>query len=151
METMIVHAGLIALYDRAAWKGVLIEGPSGCGKSDLALRALTLGFRLVADDRVRLWAGEGRLYGAPPATLAGLIEARGLGIFAQGARPFAEVRLIVRCAMPGEAAERVPEPCFRTHLGVPRPLISLPFLEASAPEKLCRALNVLDARAKGGI
>ena len=59
---------------------MLIEGASGSGKSDLALRCLPLGFRLVSDDRTRLWVSEGRLFGAAPEPIAGLIEARGLGV-----------------------------------------------------------------------
>ena len=66
------HAGLIALYGGGLWRGVLIEGRSGSGKSDLALRCLSLGFRLVADDRTRLWVSEGRLFGAAPEPIAGL-------------------------------------------------------------------------------
>ena len=69
---MIRHAGLVALRWRGDWQGVLIEGPPGSGKSDLALRALTEGFRLVADDRVLLWTSGGRLWGRAPDVLAGL-------------------------------------------------------------------------------
>jgi serine kinase of HPr protein (carbohydrate metabolism regulator) len=139
----IIHAGLIALYGRGAWKGVLIEGPSGSGKSDLALRCLSLGFRLVADDRVSLWACEGRLWGCAPPALEGLIEARGLGVVPEPARPFGEIRLVVECLGPGEAPERLPDPGFRTLLGVRRPLARMRPLEASAPEKLIRALSLL--------
>lgn len=139
----IVHAGLIALYDGGAWKGVLIEGPSGSGKSDLALRCLALGFRLVADDRAALWTSGGRLWGAAPPVLNGLIEARGLGILPAPARPFAEIRVVVECLAGGEAPERLPDPAFRTLLGVRRPLARVRPLEASTPEKLIRALSLL--------
>ena len=60
---MILHAGLVARRQDGYWRGVLIEGASGAGKSDLALRALDHGFRLVADDRVVVWASGGALYG----------------------------------------------------------------------------------------
>jgi serine kinase of HPr protein (carbohydrate metabolism regulator) len=139
----VVHAGLIALYDGGAWKGVLIEGESGSGKSDLALRCLARGFRLVADDRVSLWASGGGLWGCSPPALAGLIEARGLGILPEPARAFAEIRLVVECLGAAEAAERLPDPAFRTHLEVRRPLVRMRPLEASAPEKLIRALSLL--------
>ena len=141
--TAIVHAGLIALYDGGAWKGVLIEGPSGSGKSDLALRCLSIGFRLVADDRVSLWAADGRLWGCAPPALEGLVEARGLGILPEPARAFAEIRVVVECLAGGEAPERLPDPAFRTHLGVRRPLARVRPLEASTPEKLIRALSLL--------
>src|ERR1700744_3670978 len=104
-----LHAGRIALYDRGDWKGVLIEGASGSGKSDLALRCLTLGFRLVADDRTRLWISEGRLFGAAPRPIAGLIELRGLEVRPEPARPLAEVKLVVRCLAPADPLERLPD------------------------------------------
>jgi serine kinase of HPr protein (carbohydrate metabolism regulator) len=149
----VIHAGLLAAYHRGAWRGVLIEGPSGCGKSDLALRLIGRGFSLVADDRVTLWTVQGRLYGAAPSPLRGLIEARGLGVLPEPARPFAAVWLIVQGlnAEHVEHAERVPEPQTRTLLGVACPLVRLRPLEASAPEKLCRALYGLVPGAKGGI
>src|SRR5581483_2217647 len=77
---VIHHAGLLAKWAEGHWNGVLIEGDSGSGKSDLALRALDEGWALVADDRTLLWACEGRLYGRAPDPIAGLIEARGLGV-----------------------------------------------------------------------
>ena len=72
---MILHAGLVARRQDGYWRGVLIEGASGAGKSDLALRALDHGFRLVADDRVVVWASGGALYGRAPDSLAYLGEA----------------------------------------------------------------------------
>lgn len=137
------HAGLIALYDRGAWKGVLIEGGSGSGKSDLTLRCLSRGFRLVADDRTRLWVCEGRLFGAPPAPLAGLIELRGLGVLPEPARRLAEVRLVVRCLEPADHLERMPDRDTRVLLGVAVPKVAVRPFEASAPEKLVHALSLL--------
>lgn len=136
------HAGLIALYD-GGWRGVLIEGASGSGKSDLALRCLGRGFRLVSDDRTRLWVSQGRLFGAAPAPIAGMIEARGLGILPADALRLAEVRLAVRCLEPADPLERMPETTRRTLLGVSLPLIALRPLEASSPDKVIRALTLL--------
>ena len=138
-----IHAGLIARHGPGGWRGVLIEGPSGAGKSDLILRCLSHGFCLVADDRVALWACEDRLWGSAPTKLHGLIEARGLGILAQPARPFAEICLIADCV---GAVERMPDPAFREHAGIRRPLIRVRPLEASATEKLIHALSLLGAR-----
>jgi len=137
------HAGLIALYDRGRWSGVLIEGASASGKSDLALRCLTLGFRLVADDRTQLWVCEGRLYGASPGPIAGLIEVRGLGVLPEPARRLAEVRLVVRCLEPADALERHPDPDSRVLLGLTLPKVAVRPLEASAPQKVLRALSLL--------
>ncbi|HEY4029635.1 MAG TPA: HPr kinase/phosphorylase [Caulobacteraceae bacterium] len=137
------HAGLIALYDRGGWKGVLIEGASAAGKSDLALRCLSLGFRLVADDRTRLWIAEGRLFGAAPEPIAGLIELRGLGVLPESARTFAQVRLVVRCLAASEPLDRYPDPDTRTLIGITLPKVAVRPLEASAPQKLLRALSLL--------
>ncbi len=73
---LTLHAGLVALGGR----GLLILGGSGSGKSALALRLMALGAQLVADDRVLVEASAGRLTGRAPQALAGLIEARGIGI-----------------------------------------------------------------------
>jgi serine kinase of HPr protein (carbohydrate metabolism regulator) len=137
---LIAHAGLVARRERGVWRGALIEGPSGSGKSDLTLRLLDeAGFRLVADDRVRLWVCDGRLFGRAPETLDGLAEARGLGILRIEALPLAEVVLTVR---PG-APERLPEATSIDLLGVRLPRLELSYLEASAPAKLRRALGAL--------
>jgi serine kinase of HPr protein (carbohydrate metabolism regulator) len=141
----ILHAGLIALYDRGAWRGVLILGPSGVGKSDLALRALDAGFRLVADDRTRVWASQGRLFGAAPPAIAGLIEARGVGIGRRATRPFAEIRLAAHCKSARDIVERLPEKATQTFMGVTIPALALRPLEASAPQKLLHALSLLGA------
>jgi serine kinase of HPr protein (carbohydrate metabolism regulator) len=141
---VILHAGLIAVRSEGPWRGVLIEGPAGAGKSSLALRALSGGFRLVADDRVVLWTSGGRLFGRAPHALAGLLEIRGLQVVALPALPLAEVALAVRCG----TAERIPPAAFADFLGVSVPLIELDPREASAPAKLSRALSHFDAAHK---
>jgi serine kinase of HPr protein (carbohydrate metabolism regulator) len=143
------HAGLIAHYVKGRWLGVLIEGESGSGKSDLALRCLDRGFRLVSDDRTRLWVSEGRLFGMAPGPIAGLIEARGLGILAAEPRQLAEVALVVRCLLPSDALERLPEASSRTLLGVESPRIAVRPFEASSPDKVIRALTLLGCAAQG--
>jgi serine kinase of HPr protein (carbohydrate metabolism regulator) len=141
---LIRHAGLIATRIGGVWRGVLIEGPAGAGKSDLALRALSQGFSLVADDRVSLWVSEGRLFGSAPETLFGLLEVRGLDVIRVAALPLAEVALVARCGTP----ERLPEARTADILGVAAPLIELDPRAASAPAKLRRALTLFDAAHK---
>ena len=143
---MIRHAGLIARFEAGRWRGVLIEGRSGAGKSDLALRALALGWTLVADDRTLVWASEGRLYGRAPEALAGLIEVRGLGVSALPRRAFVAIALVARC-VESAAMERMPEDDRETLLGVSLPVAAIAALEPSAPAKLGRALSVLDFSA----
>ncbi len=140
---MILHAGLLARRHGGRWRSVLLRGASGEGKSDLALRALAAGWRLVADDRVTLWRSGGRLYGASPQPLRGLIEARGLGVVGEPALPFAALALVVdACATP----ERMPDAAEVRLLGMTLPLRTLALREASSLAKLERAL----AGALGG-
>lgn len=134
---MILHAGLVALRHGGRWRGALIRGPSGAGKSDLALRALDLGLRLVADDRTLVWACAGRLWGRAPEPLAGLIEARGLGVGPAPALAFCPVDLVVDCGEP----ERWPEPAVDLLASIALPAVVLAAREASAPAKLRRALE----------
>jgi serine kinase of HPr protein (carbohydrate metabolism regulator) len=141
---VIRHAGLIARRDRGVWRGVLIEGPSGSGKSDLALRALDAGFRLVADDRVVLWASGGRLYGRAPPALQGAFEVRGLDVVRIAALPLAEVALVVRSGEP----ERIPEPARDCILNVSLPLVILDLKANSAAAKLSRVLDHFDEASK---
>jgi len=124
---------------------VLIEGPSGSGKSDLALRALDHGFRLVADDRVVLWASGGALYGRAPDPLQDLIEVRGVGVCREPRVAFCRIALAVSCAQ----HERMPEPAFNDYVGLSVPAISLAPFERSAPAKLRHALQQLGAWAEG--
>ena len=144
---MILHAGLVALRLDGFWRGALITGPSGAGKSDLALRALDAGFRLVADDRALVWASGGKLYGRAPDALAGLIEARGLGVLPERAIALAEIILVVRCAPAAEIA-RMPEPRTETVADVAIAVSFLDAREPSAPAKLRRALQQLGAGAQ---
>lgn len=141
---MIRHGGLIARRIGGLWRGVLIEGPSGAGKSDLALRALDQGFRLVADDRVLLWAQGGRLWGRGPDTLAGLLEVRGLDVVREAAVGLCEVALVVRLGTP----DRMPGVTTETILGVDVPLLAADPFELSAPAKLGRALEAFAAAHK---
>ena len=139
-----VHAGLVALRVGGAWRGALLQGPSGVGKSDLTIRALAQGFRLVADDRVELFASGGRLWGVAPRPLAGLMEVRGLGVVrAPVLRPLCEVALTVDLLDPASLAERCPDPAQVRLCGLQTPLIALHPLEASAPAKLALALQGL--------
>ena len=65
----------------SAGAALLILGASGRGKSALALGLMAAGATLVADDRTHLHARRRRqLVASAPAAIAGLIEARGIGI-----------------------------------------------------------------------
>lgn len=138
---MIVHAGLVTALHGGRWRGLLITGPSGAGKSDLALRLIEQGFMLVADDRTLLWTSGGRVYGRAPESLAGKIEARGLGILEMRRREFAAVDLVV--ALGDADIERMPDSMTEDLLGRRIARVALRPYEASAPAKLRRWLIAL--------
>ena len=137
-ETLLVHATSVAIAGRA----VLLRGPSGSGKSDLALRLIDAGARLVADDRSELWREGKTVLVRAPATIAGLVEARGIGILQIDSLALAPLALVVDLVAP-EAVERLPEPRSERILGLSIPLIALAPFEASAPAKLHLALDAL--------
>lgn len=133
------HAGLLALWSAGRWRGVLVQGPSGSGKSDLALRALDLGFRLVADDRTLVWSSGGAAYGRAPETLAGLLEVRGVGVLRTPALDFCRIDLVVASGAP----ERLPDPEVAVLAGTPVRRLSLRLTDASAPHRMKEAISKL--------
>jgi len=135
---MQIHASCVALDGR----GVVLRGPSEAGKSDLALRLIDDGAELVADDRVELTADGERLYAAAPPTLAGLLEARGIGILEFPYRAKAHVIIVVDLIGAGETVERLPERRTTTLEGVVLPAARLAAFEASAPAKVRLALRI---------
>src|SRR5258708_30463148 len=100
----LVHATAVAI-DGA---GVLLLGPSGAGKSDLALRLIDQGAALIADDQVELDVSVAGLMATAPASLAGLIEIRGVGIRRCPTIPGAILRLAVDLVAPA-MVDRLPE------------------------------------------
>jgi serine kinase of HPr protein (carbohydrate metabolism regulator) len=132
---------VVARWGRGGWRAALIRGPSGAGKSDLAIRAIAAGWRLVADDRAVVWASGGRLFARAPSALAGLIEARSLGVVPAPALAMAEVGLLVDLAVEPAALERIPEPAWEILHGVSVRRIDLFGAEISAPAKMAFALQ----------
>ncbi|MDE2228502.1 MAG: HPr kinase/phosphatase C-terminal domain-containing protein [Alphaproteobacteria bacterium] len=122
--------------------GLLLRGPSGSGKSDLALRLIEAGARLVADDQVALARDGAEIWLSAPPALAGLIEARGLGILRLPRYPRAALRLVCDL-VPRERVERLPERGVCAFLGVSVPQVALCAFDASTPAKLRFALRAL--------
>lgn len=85
------HATTVAV-DGAA---VMITGPSGSGKSSLALELIGLGASLVADDLSHIEVQDGVPYAIAPPKMAGVIEARGVGLINVPHSPKAHLRLVV--------------------------------------------------------
>ena len=105
-----IHASAVVLGDR----GIVIVGSSGMGKTQLALtlisHARSFGWfaRLVADDQVLLSAHGGRVICAAPATIAGLVEVRGVGPWPAACEMTVPADLVVRL-VERHVAERFPE------------------------------------------
>ena len=137
-DRILVHGTAVAIGGDA----VLLRGPSGAGKSDLALRLIDGGARLIADDQAMLQREKDRVIVRAPATIAGLIEVRGVGILRLDRFPEAPLALVVDL-VPAAQIERLPEPRCDTVLGLAVPLIALAPFEASAAAKLRFALGTL--------
>lgn len=86
-----LHASCVAFRG----KGVLIRGASGRGKSALALELMALGAELVADDRVLVEATGAGPVARAPERLAGMIEARSVGLLRATPVPEAQVHLVI--------------------------------------------------------
>ncbi len=138
-----VHGTAVALDG----EGVLLRGPSGCGKSDLALRLIDQGARLVADDQTELRLDGDEISMTAPATIAGQIEVRGLGILQVPSVVAAPLRAVVDL-VPSAMVERMPEPRACVFLGRSVPLLSLAPFEASVVAKLRLALRAAPAMAR---
>ena len=147
----IVHGTCVALGTHAA----LLRGDSGSGKSDLAFRFLALpdgdegAPRLVADDQVCLTETCDGLNAFPPASLAGLIEVRGLGI--QPALSISAARLVLVCSLVAlaDVPRMPPDPWDCTVLGgISLPGLKLAPFEASAPLKLRMAIVAATAHLR---
>lgn len=103
-QVIRLHASCVDL----GGKGVLIVGASGSGKSSLALQLLALGATLVADDRTEVSVARGGLTARSPATIKGLVEARGVGILKADCAEESRIALVID--MDQVETERLPRP-----------------------------------------
>ena len=113
----ILHASCVALGGR----GLLILGPSGVGKSALALRLISLGAALVADDQTEVVRRGDRLVASCPPQIRGLIEARGIGLLRTTPADSAEIALVADLAQ--TETMRLPPTRRITILGCPVDLV----------------------------
>lgn len=129
-----LHASTVSIDGYA----VLIEGRSGTGKSDLALRLVDRGATLVSDDYTLVVRRNGMLTARAPATIAGKIEVRGIGIVDMPAVTDVPVALIVRLET---EVPRMPERRIRRVADVAVREIVVDAFAASAPIKVELALR----------
>lgn len=120
MITQTVHATCVAVGDRA----VLLAGASGTGKSTIALELMAYGATLVSDDQVVLVAESDVIVASAPPAIAGLIEARGLGVLKARAKDGATIAMVVDLDV--STSDRMPERRVVTLLGCDLPLFHRP-------------------------
>ncbi len=135
-----LHASCVAIDGH----GVLIQGPSGSGKSELALQLMDSGALLVSDDYVDLHQEGENITAAPPKTIEGLIEIRGIGLIQT---PFVTAVPIVLAVELNnrEDIARMPDKDgeFDLFAQCPRPLIRLGIHDTANAAKVRFALNAL--------
>ena len=71
----IIHASSIEM----SGKGVVIFGKSGVGKSNLAIKLISMGANLIADDQTQLDLKEDKILISKYSSTPNFIEARGIG------------------------------------------------------------------------
>lgn len=136
-STETMHATSVAIDGRA----VLICGASGAGKSDLALRLIDRGATLISDDYTIVRSSGGQLEASAPATIAGMMEVRGVGVVDLPSIDRARLALIIDLSqdiarMPGDPEEWLVA-------GTPLPVVKVSPFEASAPIKVELALKTM--------
>ena len=122
-------------------KGVLLRGPSGSGKSDLALRLIDDGAVLISDDSTALIQRDGTVVAQCPASIAGKLEVRGLGIVEVPYIEEAALSMIVDLVDPDQV-ERLPVKRMEVLLCCRIPSILLAPFEASALVKIKMAIRL---------
>ena len=116
MPGLVVHGSAVSVEGR----GCLITGASGSGKSTLALEMIAAGAVLVADDQTRINESPDGLMMTAPPSIAGRIEARGVGVLKLDTTT-APLTLMVDLDRASMA--RLPAPRYRHLLDVACPVI----------------------------
>ncbi|MFA3920359.1 HPr kinase/phosphorylase [Ruegeria hyattellae] len=130
-----IHGSCVAMGGGA----LLIVGRSGSGKSALALEMMALGATLVADDRVDLTRDRAQVLASAPDPIAGLIEARGIGLLR--ALPSASMPLSYILDLDCTEAARMPSQAETVLLGCRLPLLGAP----NAPNLAAALVQLLKA------
>ena len=136
----IVHGSCVCMMHTQT--AILFRGKSGAGKSDLTLRMIHLGAELVADDQVVITKKAKAAIASPPPKLQGLLEVRGVGIVKLPFLKSAPLALVVDLVERNKI-ERLPEHRSVKLAGIEIPCVALHAFDASAPEKVMSAFQVL--------
>ena len=136
---MAVIHGTCVCYEGS---GILLCGESGVGKSDLALRLMSHGAQLVADDCVSIIKRAGDLWASPLPQGRGLFELRGWGVIEHDWLEKARVNLVVQLqTKPLTAAQRSSRNRFFSLMGVDVPQCHLYGWAVSAAAAVLCALS----------
>lgn len=133
-----LHASCVSIGSR----GVLLIGKSGSGKSDVALRLISRGAMLVADDQTLLRVEGKYLIASVDTSIRGLLEIRGVGLVQYPVANNIPVNLVVKLS-PREEMEHIPAPASFEYMGVTIPQITLHGFDAVTPDKIFAALYAL--------
>lgn len=147
LQTARIHATALQLVCGTNELGVLLLGPSGSGKSSLTLRLIDcpgacaangapICARLVSDDQVELSTASHGLEMTAPATIAGLLEVRGLGLLKL---PEVCRKVMADVAfehVAGNGGERLPEQAAMELHGFSIPLFRMDFFQPDAAARV---------------
>ena len=136
---MMTVAGTCVAVDEI---GVLLRGSSGSGKSDLALRLITQGACLIADDLVQITPIGTTFFAQAVSGFAGLIEVRGLGIVSVPSTSDKAIGLIVDLVAP-EDVPRLPEESWTKFYDRRVPFLQCAAFHISTPIKIRLAISCL--------
>lgn len=133
-----IHASCVSYNNQ----GILIYGPSGLGKSDLCLRLIMdKGAKLVADDRVDIYANNHDVKAHCVDTISGLLEVRGVGLIRFDNLKSCTIKLAVELVKSSAEVERFPEEEYFELEDVKVKKIKICAFEVSAVNKILVALN----------
>ncbi len=139
---LTVHGTAVALPTTEGMSAVLLRGPSGVGKSDLAFRLIEGGGTLICDDQVLLERHQDMVMAKTEEVIRGLLEVRGLGLIRYPTAPATCLRLVVDLAARADIP-RLPDWISTAILGVNVPLLRLHAFDMSTPQKIIKALELV--------
>lgn len=102
---MLIHASCVEWQN----KGILLIGASGKGKSTGALALIEKGAILIADDYVDITIQNDAVLAVCPASIAGKIEVRGVGVVPMKHLPQTTIDLVIDCKTNFSDINRMPD------------------------------------------
>ena len=110
-------------------------------KIRFALRCINRGATLISDDQTMLCKENKKIFASPPATIAGKLEVRGLGIVEFPYIKRAQLALVLDL-VDEDAMERLPDINFVDYFDLKIPNLRLYAFQCSAVEKVSLAMSL---------